>query len=145
MKYAHLKIAEAQAHIVALDRDVAVLARALESCDQADHRKLITEAMETITTERRRAYSDLACRLASGRSSNHHPTEGLSPDSCRSFDSCRRGPTRWTCDERSAVQPTETIVIVPVVPIDVLYGAVKPAVGGSGMFALHGNGEALVA
>jgi hypothetical protein len=25
MKYAHLKIAEAQAHIVALDRDVAVL------------------------------------------------------------------------------------------------------------------------
>jgi hypothetical protein len=57
MKYAHLKIAEAQAYIVALDRDVAVLASALESCDQAD-RKLITEAMETITAERRRAYSN---------------------------------------------------------------------------------------
>jgi hypothetical protein len=41
MKYAHPKIAEAQAHIVELDRDVAVLARALESRDQAD-RKLIT-------------------------------------------------------------------------------------------------------
>jgi hypothetical protein len=66
MKYAHLKIAEAQAHIVALDRDVAVLARALESCDQAD-RKLITEVMETITTERRRVYSDLADLLLLGR------------------------------------------------------------------------------
>lgn len=43
------------------------------------------------------------------------------------------GPTRWTCDERAAVQPTETIVIVPFVPIEEVYGAVKPAVGGSGM------------
>jgi hypothetical protein len=34
---------------------------------------------------------------------------------------------------KSAVQPTETIVIVPVVPIDEVYGAVKPAVGGSGI------------
>jgi phosphoribosyl-ATP pyrophosphohydrolase len=45
---------------------VAVLARALEGCDQAD-RKVIEEAMETITTERRRAYSDLADLLLLGR------------------------------------------------------------------------------
>jgi hypothetical protein len=49
--------------------------------------------------------------------------------------------TWWVSRPRSApvrrsapnVQPTETIVIVPVVPIDEVYGAVKPAVGGSGM------------
>jgi hypothetical protein len=59
MRYAELKIQEANARIVALDRDVAVLARALQSCDQAD-RKLIEQAMETITTERRRDYTDYA-------------------------------------------------------------------------------------
>ena len=59
---------------------------------------------------------------------------GLSSYSPRSFvESFSRGRQR-TCDERSAVQPTETIVIVPVVPIDEVYGAVNPAVGGSGMF-----------
>src|SRR5262245_10428955 len=31
------------------------------------------------------------------------------------------------------LQPTETMFIVPAVPIDEVYGAVKPAVGGSGM------------
>jgi hypothetical protein len=66
VKYAHLKIAEAQARIIGLDRDVAVLARAMESCDQTD-RKLITEAMETITAERRRAYRDFAELLLLGR------------------------------------------------------------------------------
>jgi PIN domain nuclease of toxin-antitoxin system len=59
MKYAELKIQEALARIAALDRDVAVLSRVLESRDQAD-RKVIEEALETITTERRRAYADYA-------------------------------------------------------------------------------------
>jgi hypothetical protein len=36
-------------------------------------------------------------------------------------------------DGQSTVQPTGTIVNVPVAPIDEVYGAVKPAEGGSGM------------
>ena len=66
MKCAELKIQEAWARIVALDRDVAVLTRALETCDQRD-RKLIEQAMETITTERRQAYSAYAEQIQLGR------------------------------------------------------------------------------
>jgi hypothetical protein len=44
----------------------AVLTRALETCDQAD-RKVIEEALETITTERRRAYADYADLIQLGR------------------------------------------------------------------------------
>src|SRR5262245_36967463 len=72
------------------------------------------------------------------------PSSEFRPDQCENTRAPRgRRPHRTDRHRRPRLrdgsatvdqpfQSTETIVIVPVVPIEDVYGAVKPAVGGSG-------------